>query len=83
MTSFEHFMEDCMTRDWAANKRQLFGLIAPYSGAADAAASSRWPSAAGVLSRLKRVVLGAQVPTNRPLRNNQLMFWQAQPQAAV
>lgn len=54
MTSFEHFMEDCMTRDWAANKRQLFGLIAPYSGAADAAATSRWPSAAGALFRSKR-----------------------------
>jgi len=32
VTSFEHFMEDCMARDWAANKRQLFGLIAPHSG---------------------------------------------------
>lgn len=24
-------MEQCMARDWAANKRQLFGLIAPHS----------------------------------------------------
>ncbi|KXZ50944.1 hypothetical protein GPECTOR_14g190 [Gonium pectorale] len=29
VASFESYMEACMTRDWAANKRQLFGLIAP------------------------------------------------------
>ncbi len=34
MAAFESYMEDCMVRDWAANKRQLFGLIAPHSGAA-------------------------------------------------
>ncbi|EFJ49173.1 hypothetical protein VOLCADRAFT_120776, partial [Volvox carteri f. nagariensis] len=27
--SFEAYMDQCMTRDWAANKRRLFGLIAP------------------------------------------------------
>lgn len=32
MSAFESYMEDCMARDWAANKRQLFGLIAPHSG---------------------------------------------------
>ena len=34
VAAFESYMEDCMVRDWAANKRQLFGLIAPHSGAA-------------------------------------------------
>ncbi|KAG2437935.1 hypothetical protein HXX76_005551 [Chlamydomonas incerta] len=29
VASFESYMESCMARDWAANKRQLFGLIAP------------------------------------------------------
>mmetsp|Transcript_22946 Transcript_22946/g.58630 ORF Transcript_22946/g.58630 Transcript_22946/m.58630 type:complete len:864 (-) Transcript_22946:363-2954(-) len=32
VSAFESYMEDCMARDWAANKRQLFGLIAPHSG---------------------------------------------------
>lgn len=27
--SFEGYMQQCMVRDWAANRRQLFGLIAP------------------------------------------------------
>mmetsp|Transcript_26955 Transcript_26955/g.58903 ORF Transcript_26955/g.58903 Transcript_26955/m.58903 type:complete len:850 (+) Transcript_26955:117-2666(+) len=31
VSSFESYMEDCMARDWAANKKQLFGLIAPHS----------------------------------------------------
>ncbi|GFR48472.1 hypothetical protein Agub_g10163, partial [Astrephomene gubernaculifera] len=31
VASFESYMEQCMARDWAANKRQLFGLIAPTS----------------------------------------------------
>lgn len=39
VTSFEHFMEDCMARDWATNKRQLFGIIAPHSGTASGAAA--------------------------------------------
>ncbi|GLC39227.1 hypothetical protein PLESTM_000866000 [Pleodorina starrii] len=29
VASFEAYMEQCMSRDWAANKRRLFGLIAP------------------------------------------------------
>ncbi|KAG2493502.1 hypothetical protein HYH03_008318 [Edaphochlamys debaryana] len=29
VAAFEGYMESCMARDWAANKRQLFGLIAP------------------------------------------------------
>lgn len=32
VSAFESYMDDCMARDWAANKRQLFGLIAPHSG---------------------------------------------------
>ncbi|KAG1678895.1 hypothetical protein FOA52_003563 [Chlamydomonas sp. UWO 241] len=58
VTSFEHFMEDCMVRDWAANKRQLFGLIAPHSSGAGAApirglgGGGNGSSAGGGLSRL-------------------------------
>eukprot|EP00798_Chlamydomonas_sp_ICE-L_P020446 gene20446-27235_t len=37
VTSFESYMEDCMTRDWASNKQQLFGLIAPHSGSLQSA----------------------------------------------
>lgn len=33
ITSFEGYMEQAMVRDWAANRRQLFGLIAPNVGA--------------------------------------------------
>ena len=32
VANFESYMDECMSRDWAANKRQLFGLIAPHSG---------------------------------------------------
>ncbi|GAX79377.1 hypothetical protein CEUSTIGMA_g6819.t1 [Chlamydomonas eustigma] len=32
VASFEHFMEDCLARDWAASKKQLFGFLAPHSG---------------------------------------------------
>eukprot|EP00983_Pelagomonas_calceolata_P112859 1159929-Pelagomonas_calceolata.AAC.11 len=32
VATFESYMDECMARDWAANKRQLFGLIAPHSG---------------------------------------------------
>lgn len=39
VSSFEAYMEDCMARDWAANKRQLFGLIAPHSGGGIASSS--------------------------------------------
>lgn len=30
---FDNYMTDCMLQDWAADKRQLFGLLAPYTGA--------------------------------------------------
>lgn len=39
VNAFEAFMDDCMARDWAANKRQLFGLIAPHTGSTGAAAA--------------------------------------------
>jgi len=32
VATFETYMDECMSRDWAANKRQLLGLIAPHSG---------------------------------------------------
>lgn len=47
VTSFEHFMEDCMSRDWAASKRQLFGLIAPHSGSVYATGPSAGGAASG------------------------------------
>lgn len=34
VAGFEAYMEQAMARDWAANKRQLFGLIAPQAGLA-------------------------------------------------
>ena len=49
--SFENFMEDCMSRDWAGNKKQLFGLIAPHSGSVSqtlAPASNNSSGAAGL-----------------------------------
>lgn len=32
VSAFDAHMEDCMARDWAANKRQLYGLLAPTFG---------------------------------------------------
>lgn len=43
VSAFETYMDDCMARDWAANKRQLFGLIAPHSGAAMTVPSGPMP----------------------------------------
>jgi nuclear pore complex protein Nup93 len=32
--SFERYMSDCMTRDWAAEKQGLFSSVAPFTGLA-------------------------------------------------
>jgi hypothetical protein len=32
--SFERYMSDCMTRDWAADKQGLFSSVAPFTGLA-------------------------------------------------
>ncbi len=52
VSSFEHFMDECMARDWAANKRQLFTLVAPHSGAAAARRDAAGPSPAAAGARL-------------------------------
>lgn len=36
--SFERYMSDCMTRDWATDKQGLFSSVAPYTGLGGAAA---------------------------------------------
>jgi hypothetical protein len=30
--SFERYMSDCMTRDWASDKQGLFSSVAPFTG---------------------------------------------------
>lgn len=37
--SFERYMNDCMTRDWATDKQGLFSSVAPYTGLGGAAAA--------------------------------------------
>ncbi len=39
VAAFDANMEECMSRDWAATKRQLYGLIAPHSGGGVASSS--------------------------------------------
>lgn len=38
--SFERYMNDCMTRDWAADKQGLFSSVAPYTGLGGGAAAA-------------------------------------------
>lgn len=38
--SFERDMNDCMTRDWAADKQGLFSSVAPYTGLGGGAAAA-------------------------------------------
>ncbi|KAL6753158.1 Nup93/Nic96-domain-containing protein [Haematococcus lacustris] len=37
---FDAYMDDCMAHDWAASKRQLYGLIAPHHGSGPALGST-------------------------------------------
>jgi nuclear pore complex protein Nup93 len=70
VTSFEHFMEDCMSRDWAASKRQLFGLIAPHSGSVYATGPSAGASggASGGFRVHSGLLPGHRCSTRRRMR---------------
>eukprot|EP00198_Chlamydomonas_reinhardtii_P014412 XP_001703749.1 predicted protein [Chlamydomonas reinhardtii] len=69
VASFESYMESCMARDWAANKRQLFGLIAPNNldnedkaPGQDTHISSVWALLADVLAEAKQRGLAPSAP---------------------